>query len=117
VKYRDLFCRTAGFEQVRCYLAGLLLSKNKTLKGIAGHWLSDGDMGGRRAMHAAVFEHDLASYWKLQALLAPFGIEQFSTDHWGSYSRYLEQSKRRVGKANPQKIERKHLRLRARIER
>jgi hypothetical protein len=32
--YRDLFCREAGFEPVSRYVAGLLLSPNKTLQGI-----------------------------------------------------------------------------------
>ncbi|EKQ69279.1 hypothetical protein OsccyDRAFT_1904 [Leptolyngbyaceae cyanobacterium JSC-12] len=55
-KYRDLFCRGAGFEQVSRYVTGLLLSENKTLQGIAGQWVAGGEVGGRRAMHAAVFE-------------------------------------------------------------
>jgi hypothetical protein len=55
-KYRDLFCRAAGFEQVSRYITGLLLSENKTLQGIASQWAVSDEVGGRRAMHAAVFE-------------------------------------------------------------
>jgi insertion element IS1 protein InsB len=50
-------------------------------------------------------------------LLTPFGIEQFYTDTWGGYSRYLERSKHTISKANTQRIERKHLTLRTRIKR
>jgi hypothetical protein len=64
--YRGLFCRAAGFEQVSRYITGLLLSENKTLQGIAGQWMSDGDIGGRRAMHAAVFE----AGWKSSELMS-----------------------------------------------
>jgi hypothetical protein len=55
-QYRDLFCRGAGFEQVSRYVTGLLFSENKTLQGIAAQWMSSENIGGRRAMHAAVFE-------------------------------------------------------------
>lgn len=65
-KYRDLFCRGAGFEQVSRYVTGLLLSGNKTLQGIAGQWVSDENLGGRRAMHAAVFE----ARWQSSDLMA-----------------------------------------------
>jgi len=61
--------------------------------------------------------HTDAALIQLQALLAPFGIEQFYTDNWGAYSRYLESSKHTIGKANTQKVERKHLTLRTRIKR
>ena len=55
--YRDLFCRDAGFEHVSRYLAGLLLSPNKTVQGIYGQqvWPEDPPVS-RRAMHAAVLE-------------------------------------------------------------
>jgi hypothetical protein len=33
--YRDVFCRTVGFEHVSRYISGLLLSENKTLQAIA----------------------------------------------------------------------------------
>ncbi len=55
-KYRDLFCRAAGYEHVSRYVSGLLLSENKTLQGIYGQWIQTEDSASRRAMHAAVFE-------------------------------------------------------------
>ena len=61
--------------------------------------------------------HVDAALLQLQALLTPFGIERFYTDSWGAYLRYLDPSKHRIGKANTQKIERKHLTLRTRIKR
>jgi hypothetical protein len=64
-KYRDLFCRSAGFEQVSRYVTGLLLSENKTLQGIAAQWMPSESIGGRRAMHAAVFE----AGWNSAALM------------------------------------------------
>ena len=55
--YRDVFCRAEGFEHVKRYISGLLLSANKTLQGIYSHivW-SEGQQVSRRAMHEAVFE-------------------------------------------------------------
>lgn len=54
--YRSVFCRAAGFEHRR-YVSGLLLSPNKTLQGIYGHWIfAEGERVSRRAMHQAVFE-------------------------------------------------------------
>lgn len=61
--------------------------------------------------------HEDAALVQLQQLLAPFGIEQFYTDAWGPYLRLLDQEHHTVGKANTQKIERKHLTLRTRIKR
>ena len=54
---------------------------------------------------------------KLRALLEPFGIEKFYTDGWGAYERCIETQQHEVGKANIQKIERKHSTLRTRIKR
>ena len=54
---------------------------------------------------------------KLQALLEPFGIEKFYTDGWGAYERCIETQQHEVGKANTQRIERKHLTVRTRIKR
>lgn len=55
--YRDLFCREAGFEHISRYLAGLLLSPNKTVQGIYAQQVwSEEQPASRRAMHAAVFE-------------------------------------------------------------
>src|SRR5512143_2369367 len=55
--YRDIFCRDAGFEHISRYLAGLLLSPNKTVQGIYAPqvWPEEQPVS-RRAMHAAVFE-------------------------------------------------------------
>jgi len=56
-------------------------------------------------------------FLKLKALLEPFGIRRFYTDDWGAYERHLPPEQQVVGKANTQKIERKHLTLRTRIKR
>ena len=53
----------------------------------------------------------------LMELLTPFGIQPVYTDNWGAYSRQLDPQQHRVGKTNPQTIERKHLMLRTRIKR
>jgi hypothetical protein len=54
--YRDIFCRGAGFDHVCRYIAGLILSPNKTLQGIHDHQVWDGCKLSRRSMHEAVFE-------------------------------------------------------------
>jgi insertion element IS1 protein InsB len=54
---------------------------------------------------------------KLKALLEPFGITRYHTDHWGAYTRHLDPDEHQPGKRNMQKIERKHLALRTRIKR
>ncbi len=56
-------------------------------------------------------------FLKLKTLLEPFGISKFYTDGWGAYERRLDPHQHLVGKANTQKIERKHLTLRTRIKR
>ena len=56
-------------------------------------------------------------FLKLRELLQPFGISRFYTDDLGAYERHLPPEQQRVGKANTQKIERKHLTLRTRIKR
>jgi insertion element IS1 protein InsB len=56
-------------------------------------------------------------FLKLKALLEPFGISKFYTDGWGAYERKLDPDQHPVGKANTQKIERKHLTLRTRMKR
>ena len=72
-----------------------------------------------------------AALKQLQQLLAPFSIGQIYTDSWGAYKRLLDQQgglrgedsprntphHNTVGKANTQRIERKHLTLRTRIKR
>jgi hypothetical protein len=55
--YRDIFCREAGFEPVSRYLAGLLLSPNKTVPGSYAQQIGPEDPPvSRRALQAAVFE-------------------------------------------------------------
>jgi insertion element IS1 protein InsB len=54
---------------------------------------------------------------QLKALLQPFGITRFFTDHWGAYARHLATGAHVPGKRNTQQIERKHLTLRIRIKR
>ena len=54
---------------------------------------------------------------QLKALLEPFGLTHYYTDHWGAYTRHLDPDVHSPGKRNTQKIERKHLTLRTRIKR
>jgi insertion element IS1 protein InsB len=56
-------------------------------------------------------------FLQLKALLEPFGITRFFTDHWGAYARHLAPETHVPGKRNTQQIERKHLTLRTRIKR
>jgi insertion element IS1 protein InsB len=56
-------------------------------------------------------------FLQLQALLAPFGITRFFTDHWGAYARQLAPETHGPGKHNTQQRERKQLTLRTRIKR
>jgi insertion element IS1 protein InsB len=56
-------------------------------------------------------------FLKLKALLEPFGLTRYYTDHWGAYTRHLEPDVHSPGKRNTQNIERKHLTLRTRIKR
>jgi insertion element IS1 protein InsB len=56
-------------------------------------------------------------FLQLKALLEPFGITRFFTDHWGAYARHLAHDTHVPGKRNTQQIERKHLTLRTRIKR
>ena len=58
-----------------------------------------------------------AVFLKLQALLEPFGLTHYSTDHWGAYTRHLDPEAHTASKPHTQKIERKHLTLRTRIKR
>jgi hypothetical protein len=52
--YREVFCRAEGFDHVSRYVTGLLLSPNKTLRGLydAQVW-EPGAPRSRRAMHEA----------------------------------------------------------------
>ena len=56
-------------------------------------------------------------FLQLKALLEPFGITRFLTDHWGAYARHLAPEAQVPGKRNTQQIERKHVTLRTRIKR
>ena len=56
-------------------------------------------------------------FLKLKALLKPFGLTRYYTDHWGAYTRHLDPDVHSPGKRNTQKIERKHLTLRMRMKR
>jgi len=56
-------------------------------------------------------------FLRLKALLEPFGLTRFYTDHWGAYTRHLDPEVHRPGKQHTQKIERTHLTLRTRIKR
>jgi IS1 family transposase/transposase-like protein len=56
-------------------------------------------------------------FLKLKALLDPFGLPPYYTDKWGAYTRHLDPEQHTVSKRGTQKIERKHLTLRARIKR
>jgi hypothetical protein len=56
-QYRELFKRKKGFEIVSRFIAGLILSQNKTLESIhSQQFWSEGKGIKRRAMHHAVFE-------------------------------------------------------------
>jgi len=56
-------------------------------------------------------------FLQLKALLEPFGLTRYYTDHWGAYTRHLDPEVHSPGKRNTQKIERRHLTLRTRIKR
>jgi insertion element IS1 protein InsB len=56
-------------------------------------------------------------FLELKDLLEPFGITKFYSDGWGAYERKLAPTQHQIGKANTQKIERKHLTMRTRIKR
>jgi insertion element IS1 protein InsB len=56
-------------------------------------------------------------FLKLNALLVPFGITQYYTDHWGADTRHCDADEHQPGKRNTQKLERKHLMLHTRIKR
>jgi len=55
-------------------------------------------------------------FLKLKALLEPFGLTYYYTDHWGAYTRHLDPEEHTAGKYHTQKIERKHLTLQTRIK-
>jgi hypothetical protein len=79
VKYRDIFCREAGFEHVSRYVTGLILSPNKTLQGIHALQVWGDDSGpSRRAMQEAVF----AAGWAAEALM-PHHRRVIAPEHRG----------------------------------
>ena len=43
-------------------------------------------------------------FLRLKALLEPFGLTRFYTDHWGAYTRHLDPEVHSPGKQNTQKI-------------
>lgn len=54
--------------------------------------------------------HEDNAFLELKALLEPFGIRQFYTDHWGAAQRHLDPVRfTRLGKADPQPIQRQLL--------
>jgi len=57
------------------------------------------------------------AFFKLKALLEPFGITTFYTDGLSTYERNLAGFKHIISKKNIQRIERKNLTLRTRIKR
>lgn len=54
---------------------------------------------------------------KFKALLEPFGLNRYDTDHDGAYPRHLDAAEHWSGKRYPQTIERQHLGLRTRSKR
>jgi insertion element IS1 protein InsB len=46
---------------------------------------------------------------RLKALLEPFGMTRYHTDHWGASVRHLDPTEHYPGKRHMQQIERKHL--------
>lgn len=61
-KYRGVFFREEGFEHIKRYVSGLILSPNKTLTGIYDVQVWEADKPSSRAMHAGVFEANWSSY-------------------------------------------------------
>src|SRR5215475_843031 len=76
--YRDLFRRAEGFEYVSRYVAGLIVSPNKTLQGIYSSQVWEGEKPSRRAMHEAVFE----AGWEAEELL-PRHRAKIALEHRG----------------------------------
>jgi insertion element IS1 protein InsB len=84
----------------------------------APRWLWHAIDHGTGAVLAYVFGRRKDEvFLQLKALLEPFGITRYHTDHWGAYARHLDAQEHNPGKRNTQQIERKHLTLRTRIKR
>ena len=78
-KYRDVFCREAGFDHISRYITGLFLSPNKTLQGIyALQVWGEEQAPSRRAMHEAVFE----AAWAADRLM-PHHRQVIAPEHRG----------------------------------
>jgi insertion element IS1 protein InsB len=54
---------------------------------------------------------------RLMDKLKVFNIQKYYTDDWGSYSKFIPESKPVIGKADTQKVEKRNLQLRTRIKR
>ena len=61
-KYREVFFRKEGFEHIKRYVSGLIISPNKTLTGIYDAQVWEAEKPSSRAMHAGVFEANWSSY-------------------------------------------------------
>jgi hypothetical protein len=78
-KYRDLFCREAGFEQVSRSVTGVILRPNKTLQGLPALQGWGEDSGpSRRPLHEAV----CAAGWAAAALM-PHHRRVIAPEHRG----------------------------------
>jgi insertion element IS1 protein InsB len=55
--------------------------------------------------------------YRISRTLEVHDLTRYHTDHWGAYTRHLDAEAHHPGKRNTQKIERKHLTLRARLKR
>ncbi len=78
-EFREFFKRERGFEIVERYIAGLILSGNKTLEGIHSQLLwQEGEEIKRRGMHNAVFEAD----WQREKWM-PRHRQKVSKEHRG----------------------------------
>jgi IS1 family transposase len=70
-------------------------------------WLWHAIDHGTGAVLAYVFgRRQDAVFIKLQALLEPFGLTHYYTDHWGAHTRHLDPEEHTAGKRHTQKIER-----------
>ena len=58
-----------------------------------------------------------ASCKKLVQKLAPCQVQNFYTDHWKSYPKYLDEKRHHIGKKGTQNIERKNLNFRTHLKR
>lgn len=65
-EYREVFLREEGFEHIKRYISGLILSPNKTMAGIYDQQVWAVKRPSERAMHSAVFEAN----WSSEELMA-----------------------------------------------